>query len=261
MLTDTATKVAFDSLGDGGPAVLFLPGWCGDRTVFADVLPLVGRHRQSVSLDWRGHGGSGSPTQDFGLAELVEDAISVIDESGAERVVPAAAAHAGWAAIELRRRLGPERVPGMVLLDWMVLGAPPQFGPALEAMRDPSRRGAAVTGLTAMWLQGVDSPAVHRYVDDMRASAPEMWSRAAREISASFAEQPTPLAALAELGTPTLHVFAQPHDQAFLEAQQSYAAEHPWFAVRRVEGASHFPTLENAEESAAEIERFVAGLG
>ena len=260
MLTDTTTRISFDAVGDGGPALLCLPGWCGDRSVFREVLPRSGRHRLAVSLDWRGHGASAPADGDFGLEELVEDCLSVIDEVGIDRVVPTSAAHAGWVGIELRRRLGTGRVPGIVLLDWMVLGAPPQFTPALQAMQDPRTRKSAVDTLTSMWTDGVSLPTVHDYVASMREYPGEMWSRAAREISGSFRAHPVPLEVLAQLDTPTLHLYAQPRDERFLTAQQQYAMEHPWFQVRRLPGESHFPQLECPAEIAAEIEHFVSGL-
>ena len=43
--------------------------------------------------------------------------------SGADRIVPVALAHAGWVAIELRRRLG-KKIPAIVLVDWIVLDLP-----------------------------------------------------------------------------------------------------------------------------------------
>lgn len=69
-------------------------------------------------------------TGDFGTSDLVEDALSVIEKSGAQSVVPVALSHAGWVAIELRRILG-TRVSKLVLLDWIILEAPAPFLGAL----------------------------------------------------------------------------------------------------------------------------------
>jgi len=98
-------SIAYDDLGKGEPALLLLPGWCANRTVFKNLAPLCGAHRRTLALDWRGHGESGAASEDFGIEELVEDAVSVMEASSAERIVPVALSHAGWVAIELRRRL------------------------------------------------------------------------------------------------------------------------------------------------------------
>jgi pimeloyl-ACP methyl ester carboxylesterase len=258
MKTSTSPSIAFDDVPDREPALLFMPGWCGTRDVFR---PLFGHlDRRAVALDWRGHGGSEQVLDDFGFTQLVDDAETIIVACGALRVIPVGLAHAGWVAIELRKRLGAERVPGVALIDWMVLGAPPPFFDALRALQEPSSWLAVRTKLFERWTTGVESRAVHDYVAQMATQGFEMWARAGREIAAAFAACPAPLDALDALACPTLHVYAQPADAAFLAAQEQYAASHPWFRVRRVAAASHFPMLEASAEVAAELVAFAHDL-
>lgn len=211
-------------------------------------------------MDWRGHGGSGSSEGDFGFSELVADALAVIAASGAERVVPVATAHAGWVAIELRRRLG-DRVSKLVLVDWIVTDPPPPFLGALSEMQDPSKALQIRDRLFAMWTEGVEHPGVLRFVrEDMGSYAASMWARAAREIAAAYSREGNPLRALAALAPPppVLHLYAQPADSSYLAAQQAFAVEHLWFAVRRLDARSHFATIEVPKQMQDTIERFVA---
>jgi pimeloyl-ACP methyl ester carboxylesterase len=259
MTTSTQFRIAYDRVGDGEPALLMLPGWCADRTYFHDLITLTGRHRTSVALDWRGHGGSERPEEDFGSADLVADALSVIEQNGLDRVVPVAASHAGWVAIEVRRQLGSERVLGFVSLSWMVLGPPP-FLPALAGLQDPEQWEQVRRSLFSMWTTDVTSRAVHDYVARMGAYGFDMWSRAGREIGSDFERQGTPVAALAENMMPTLHVYAQPSEDAFLQAQQEFTGENPWFRAQRVPERSHFPGIEEPVHTASAIESFVNQL-
>ena len=258
-MTKTPSGIAYDDRGVGEPALLFLPGWCGPRTVFEALMARLDTSFRTLAVDWRGHGGSDPAEGDFGMADLVEDAISVIDSSGARAVVPVAAAHAGWVAIELRRHLGPERVPRLVFLDWMVLGPPPQFLDALGLMAAPATTRAVVDQITAMWVAGLDLPALSDYVASMAAFPDEMWARAAREIAAAFESSGAPLEVLATLDPPppTLHLYAQPPDPAYLDAQRGIAGNRPWFEVDRLDGKSHFPTLELPDAVAGHLEKFV----
>jgi pimeloyl-ACP methyl ester carboxylesterase len=260
----TTTSLAFSETGIGEPALLCLPGWCGGREVFAPLLDHAGGTRRAVSVDWRGHGDSPAATEDFGSADLVQDAIDLITSLELDRVVPLGLSHAGWVAFELRRQLGPDRVPAVVLLDWMPIGPPSGFADALLGLQDPQAWSTVRDQLFALWTDGVDDGVVHQYVQSMGAYGYEMWSRAGREIARSFAATPVPLAAFAELarqGTPcpTLHLYAQPRDDVYV-AQQAYAAAHPWFEVRRLEASSHFPCLEIPDEIAAEVDEFLAGV-
>ncbi len=260
MMTTTSPRIAFDDVGDGrdAPALLFMPGWCGPRTVFRPLYePLASTHRV-LALDWRGHGGSDRVASDFGLAELVADALAVIEASRARRIVPIGVAHAGWVAIELRRRLGPEMVPGLVLVEWMPLGAPAPFTAALAALQDEHAWSGTREKLFAKWTAGVSEPAVHAYVASMGELGFDMWSRGGREIAAAFAANESPARALEALtpACPTLHLLARPSDASQLEAQQRYASSHPWFSVRALDASSHFPVLEVPREAAQAIRTF-----
>ncbi|MGE5413566.1 MAG: alpha/beta fold hydrolase [Syntrophomonadaceae bacterium] len=255
-------SIAYDDAGAGEPALLLMPGWCAERTVFRALVPLLAWRRRVLSLDWRGHGGSDDPPSDFGLSEQVEDAFAVIEQSGARTVVPVALAHAGWVSIELARRLG-RRAPRLVLVEWLVLGAPPPFREALAAMRSPERWRGAVDGIFAIWTAHA-GPEVSGFVRDVMGSYGfEMWSRAAREIAGAYEREGSPLSALSRLDPPveTLHLYATPEDPAFLSAQKEFAAAHPWFRVGRLSGRSHFPMLEAPGEIAEGIDAFLTEGG
>ena len=260
MVQRTSTGVAYDDRGTGDPALLFLPGWCGPRTLFEPLAArLDGRHR-TLAVDWRGHGDSAPADDDFGIAELADDALAVIEDSGAAQVVPVAASHAGWVAIELRRRLGTRRIPRLVFLDWMVLGAPAPFLDALDGMMAPATTRAIVDQITAMWIAGLQIPALAAYVASMAAVSDAMWARAAREIAAAFDTFASPLAAVAALDPPppTLHLYAQPPEADYLHAQHRFAADHPWFQVARLNAASHFPVFELPDAIAEQLHDFAA---
>jgi pimeloyl-ACP methyl ester carboxylesterase len=161
-------------------------------------------------FDWPGSGRSEKPSTAFGYDEMVEGALAVIRASETQRVVPVAQAHAGWAAIELRRRLG-ERIPKLVLTSFLVLDSPPLFLVAIEAAQDPARWQEACDRVFATWLEGVTHSDVVRFVREVMGSySLEMWARAGREITAAYARYGTPLKALASAGAPSLRPAARP---------------------------------------------------
>ena len=262
MTTATQPRIAYDKVGDGTPALVLLPGWAAERTMFRRVLADLGRERTVIALDWRGHGGSQQPDSDYGGDDLVDDALSVIATEGIQRIVPVAQAHAGWTAIELRNRLGADRVPGMISISWSVLGAPPALIAALGALQCARTWEQTRDTLLDMWITGVQDAEVVTFVQSMADYGFDMWSRAGREIAAQFARFSTPVAALETLDPPCpmLHLYAQPADPDFLAAQQTYAADHRWFSVQQLSGSSHFPTIESPTEVAAAVAHFVSML-
>lgn len=259
MVQMTSTGVAYDDRSGRQPALLFLPGWCGPRTLFEPLASRLDGQVRTLAVDWRGHGQSAPADSDFGTVDLVDDAVAVIEQSGADVVVPVAVSHAGWVAIELRRRLGQERIPRLVFIDWMVLGPPPPFLDALDAMKAPTTTRAVVDQITGMWTAGLELPALDAYVASMAATPDDMWTRAAREITAAFEAAGAPLDAVAALDPPppTLHLYAQPSDDAHMDAQRAFGSDHPWFEVVRLDAASHFPMFETPDEIAGLLHDFV----
>ena len=114
-----------------------------------------------------------------------------------------------------------------------------------------------------MWSAGVASPALHAFMEEMRATDGTMWARAGREIAARFAAEPVPLAALAKEPSPVRPCTStpSPRDPALLAAQEAYAAANPWFQVQRLTASSHFPMFEVPGEMVARIEAFATAVG
>ena len=67
-----------------------------------------------------------------------------------------------------------------------------------------------------------------------------------------------PLAVPSDPPPEVLHLYGQPHDPAYLEAQQEFARAHPWFRVRRLDARTHFSMIEAPADVADAIEAFVA---
>jgi pimeloyl-ACP methyl ester carboxylesterase len=246
--------------GLGDPALVLLPGWCGTREAFDPVLDRLRAQRRVLAPDWRGHGASAPPPRDFGLEEQVRDVLRVIADSGATSVVPVALAHAGWVAVELRRRLG-HRVPGIVVVDWMVAGAPAGFLRVLEDLRSDADRDDAIAGLLQLWQAGVTSPDLAAYLADMGAMDDAMWERAAREIESAYALHGSPLRALDGLETPLLHLVPSVADTCSFAGQRAYMDEHSWYHAAELPARSHFPLYEAPEQAVVQIEDFVRRAG
>ncbi len=252
------TPLACTDLGAGGPALLLVPGWCGDRSVFDPLTDLAAVHRRVITVDLPDHGDS-PDRDDFSTKDVVDAVTETVAALGVETIVPVALSHSGWVAVELRRRLGPSVIPAVVLLDWMVLGVPDGFADALAGLQSPAWTDVRA-GLVGMWTDGVEVPELRDYVRSMCTYGARHWQRAGREIEAGFAAEPVPLDALAALQPcPTLHLYAQPSDDTLLDAQQKYAATHPWFHVERLDARSHFPMFEVPAAVVERIETFLSG--
>lgn len=253
-------RIDYDDRGDGEPALLFLTGWCSSRERWQKVFDVCSERRRVLSFDWRGHGGSDPAPGDFGVAEMVEDALAVLGASGVETFVPCAASHSGWVALELRRRL-PERVLGLVHVDWMVGVPSARYMDVIRQLKADEWEEARDT-LFTIWAAGVETPEIERVLAVMARHGEEMWQRSGREIEASYLANESPFEAFSRLDppAPVLHVYGQPQDPEYLELQRRFAAEHEWFSVSKLDARTHFAMVETSREVAAAIEEFVGGL-
>jgi pimeloyl-ACP methyl ester carboxylesterase len=257
-------RIYYDDRGEGEPALLCLPGFCNEHTIFAPFAERLSADHRVLAMDWRGHGDSQASDGDFGFAEMAADALAVIEDSGAHSIIPIAQGQAPWVAIELRRQLG-ERVPKMVAISWPAIttrGNPlaPRFLAAMESVQDEARWRETAEKVVMMFVSSAPAPVETQIRNQMLMShGYEMWSRAGREISAMFAQEGYQLQALSKLSppVPVLHVYAEPPAPEYLSTQESFARDHPWFHVRRLEAASQFPALEVPDETAAVIREFI----
>jgi len=80
-------------------------------------------------------------------------------------------------AIEMRRRLA-DRVPALVLMDWLVLDPPPPFLDAVQALQDPDRWQQTRDQLFALWLTGAPARVGDQIRREMGAYGFDMWCRA-----------------------------------------------------------------------------------
>lgn len=254
--------MTYDDLGEGEPALLLLPGWASSRRVFVPLVPELAQSHRVLSVDLRGHGDSRRDVSDFGLADVVDDTVAVIEKSGARTVVPVALSHAGWLALELRKRLG-DRIAKIVVLDWIVLDPPPPFLGALDALQEETSWQHVRDQLFSMWLAGTDNPQLSHFLSTDMGSYPfEMWARAGREIAKAYAANGNPLKAFAMLQPPVplLHIYAQPDEPAYLDAQKEFAASHPWFQVVKLPARTHFPMFETPSDLVNAINSFTGPL-
>ena len=255
--------ISYDDRGSGEPALLCLTGWCSSKARYDHLVPLLAEKRRTLAFDWRGHGDSQRDVGDFGEEEMVADALGVIEAAGVEQVVPVAASHSGWVAIELRRRLGPERVPKIVHMDWMVIQPSEPYMALLHAMDTPEGWPDARETLFTIWRAGSDAPEIQsrdrRHARAGRRDVDALWPRDRSRIRA----EQQPAADVRADGSlrrrESCISTGSLQDPAFFQAQEEFAARHPWFQVERVPAQTHFAMVETAKEAAGAIEAFVAG--
>ncbi|KAM3100304.1 alpha/beta fold hydrolase [Phormidesmis sp. 146-12] len=254
-------RIDYDDLGQGDSTILLMTAWCMSRSGYGQLAQKLAKNNRVLTFDWRGHGKSETPTGDFGANELVEDAIAVIQASGAQEITLVSMHHAGWVAIDLRRRLG-SKIARIVHLDWVVFPPPDPYMNLVRGLASPDGWQQARDTLFTIWTNGIPNPPelVSFIKEEMGSYRGEMWMRSGREIAAGFDQFGSPLQALSQLNppVPTLHLYGQPKDPGYLVAQQNFAFKNSWFSVHQLNAESFFAQFDADDEIVTAVEEFLA---
>jgi pimeloyl-ACP methyl ester carboxylesterase len=106
-------RLFYDSTGDGPPLVL-LEGMGGDIPGWRRNIPTLATRHRVVAYDHRGNGRSPMPDEPVTMDVFVEDAIAMIDATGAERAHLYGQSFGGMVALEAALT-HPDRVRSLVL--------------------------------------------------------------------------------------------------------------------------------------------------
>lgn len=134
-------RLGYEVFGAGEPTVLLLPTWSIFPSRFWKFqVPYLARHFRVITYDGPGSGRTGR-TKDpsrYSLESYAADAVAVLDEVGAERVVAVGLSLGGAYAARLTA-LHPERVSGLVMVapSIRVTEPPEDRVDSYEALFDP----------------------------------------------------------------------------------------------------------------------------
>jgi pimeloyl-ACP methyl ester carboxylesterase len=109
------TGLAFDVAGAGDPQMLFLHGWCGDRSFFAPQFDHFRGSHRVVSVDLPGHGASKAPAA-YTIEALATAVAAVTRQPGLGRGVAIGHSLGAMVALELTRQ-APELVDAVIMFD------------------------------------------------------------------------------------------------------------------------------------------------
>jgi len=115
-ITRDGVKLAYEERGSGTPTLVFVHGWCCDRSFFAPQAEHFARRHRVVSVDLRGHGQSDKPRGAYPIAQFADDVAHTIDTLGLGKVVAVGHSMGGATVLQLAATY-PERVAAIVMVD------------------------------------------------------------------------------------------------------------------------------------------------
>ena len=229
------------------PPVLLTHGYSASGAMWAPNVEALGRDRQVVTWDIRGHGFSDSPADpaQYSQAATVEDMAAILDECDLQRAVIGGHSLGGYLSLAFRME-HPERVAALLLIDTGP-GFRSDAGRAeWNALAERFAVGFETKGIEALG----GSPEVNVGPHDPRGLA-----LAARGILSQ--SDASIIGSLADIDVPTL-VLVGENDRPFLAAADYMAAKIPRATKVVIADAEHAPGLEQPAEFNVAVTAFLA---
>src|SRR5215469_6325777 len=111
-------RLAYDVAGAGDPPMIFVHGWCCDRSHFAPQVTHFSASHAVATMDLRGHGESSAPDPGPGgddIAALADDVLAVAAAGGLQR--PVLVGHSLGALAGLVCAARPGAISALVMVD------------------------------------------------------------------------------------------------------------------------------------------------
>lgn len=250
---------SYDDAGEG-PVLLLLSGWCQDHRLFKTLAPELARTNRVIRLDWRGHGDHRDHDGDFTTTEQADDVIAFLDLMKIDTLVPVSTSHGGWANMEVTDRLGTERVPRSVVIDWIQTTPDEAFFSMIDHIQDRTNWENGRGDFFNYWIGDTETQDIINHVnDEMAGYSFEMWARSGREIAKAYRKWGNPKQRMAAMKQqrPITHIYSQPFEPEYAQAQLDFAAQYSWYRPNKLPGKTHFPTLEQPNVVAEAIRAFL----
>jgi len=254
-LSVAGLRLAYDAAGAGDPPMIFIHGWCCDRSYFAPQFEHFASGHAVVAMDLRGHGESGRPAArpgGYAMDVMADDVLSVAAAAGCDR--PVLVGHSLGALIGLSCAARAGVIRALVMVD----PAPITNEKAKRFFRESVAAVAADDNGSwrTMFVEGMFLPTDAA----RRAAIIEQMTRTPPAISAEVLRvmgEFDGAGALAQATVPVLSIGSAVPSNASADLRRLC----PAITVGQTVGSGHFNQLEVPDQVNAMIERFLAVNG
>lgn len=111
-----STTVSYNVVGDG-PAIVMTHSFLFDHGMWRHQIPvLTERGWRVIAIDMRGHGNSGTSREPFGVYDVMDDTLAVLDAEGVDDAVWVGNSIGGFLSLRAALR-HPQRVRALIIVD------------------------------------------------------------------------------------------------------------------------------------------------
>jgi len=254
-LSVAGLRLAYDAAGAGDPPMIFIHGWCCDRSYFAPQFEHFASGHAVVAMDLRGHGESGRPAArpgGYAMDVMADDVLSVAGAAGCDR--PVLVGHSLGALIGLSCAARAGAIRALVMVDPAPITnekAKRFFRESVAAVAADDNGSWRTTFVEGMFLP-TDAARRAAIIEQMTRTPPAISAEVMR-VMGEF----DGAGALAQATVPVLSIDSAVPSNASADLRRLC----PAITVGQTVGSGHFNQLEVPDQVNAMIERFLAVNG
>ena len=254
-LSVAGLRLAYDAAGAGDPPMIFIHGWCCDRSYFAPQFEHFASGHAVVAMDLRGHGESGRPAArpgGYAMDVMADDVLSVAGAAGCDR--PVLVGHSLGALIGLSCAARAGAIRALAMVDPAPITnekAKRFFRESVAAVAADDNGSWRTTFVEGMFLP-TDAARRAAIIEQMTRTPPAISAEVMR-VMGEF----DGVGALAQATVPVLSIGSAVPSNASADLRRLC----PAITVGQTVGSGHFNQLEVPDQVNAMIERFLAVNG
>ncbi len=245
-------RIAYDVTGEGEPTLVFVHGWCCDRSYWQPQVEYLSQQYRVVAIDLAGHGESGLNREKWTMQAFATDVVAVLEQLDVATAVLIGHSMGGPIVLEagIRARNRVLAVIGVEAFfdDWSLIDPEPFRGNFAET---------ATAYVKSMFLPESDHDLIERVAADMALGPSavgigaleglQKW--AADDSDRAFREIKAPVRMIQRERTPDL-----------ITNVRGYAPSLTSFDIAVMPGVSHFAMMEQPQTFNRLLQGFVKGL-
>jgi pimeloyl-ACP methyl ester carboxylesterase len=176
VLSPDSVMISYEVHGRGTPALVFVHGWCCNRTFWNNQVDFFSQTEKVVTLDLAGHGQSGANREEWTLPAFGADVAAVVNDLELDSVILIGHSMGGPVIAEAAKLL-PGKVLGLIGVDTFhdlaKIYTKEEIDPSTAPLRDNFDEAMA-TWVWRMFPAGADSALVQYVITEAYKSSREM---------------------------------------------------------------------------------------
>jgi len=250
-------EIAYQAEGKGNYTLVFIHGWCCDKSYWKNELSLTEKGYRVVILDLAGHGESGRNRSAYSIKAFGDDVAAVVNNIKADRVILVGHSIGGLVMIEAARVLK-EKVIGLIAVDSLIdversLVTREENDEFLAFVQNDFRNGVKkMITSSGMFTKKSDPKLVAQIAENISQCSPETGMKSWQAVY----EYDLP-ASMDSLGRSFWNINSDMYPTN-IEAGEQHAKR---FIVETIPDVGHFIMLENPETFNKVLLSIIASLG